>query len=79
MPETGRAPEEVWLGDDLDSAELAEMFVESKGGLDSQPLHHHAAYAVRETPRLILVRPEHFPSAEHVFRQDLFHLDNLLT
>src|SRR5262249_23270825 len=65
------------LGNHDNSADLAEVFVESEGGLNPEPLHDDPAHAVRKTPRLILMFSEQFPGPQHISAQDPFNLDNL--
>jgi ATP-binding cassette subfamily F protein 3 len=59
-------PKSGVCGHDLHGAELPEVFVERKGRINAQPLHHDVARAVGEAPRLVGVLREHVPRGRDV-------------
>lgn len=53
------------------------MLVEGKGGIDSKPLHHHAADAIGEAPGFVLIGGKDLSRLLHVGRRDPFQLAHL--
>jgi hypothetical protein len=53
------------------------MRAEGKGGIDSKPLHHHAADAIGEAPGFVSRGGKDLPRLLHIGRRDSFHLAHL--
>src|SRR5262249_22181929 len=59
-------------------AELAEMFVESEGGANTQSLHNHSAHAVGKAPILVAEIAVNSPGFAHVSGRNPFQAGDRL-